>query len=163
MNFRTLKNKLNNRFYPKTPEMHFYYCNDGVPWLNEAKCRIFRCTVIFKKIQIHLYLFVCHLPAVRPGSATCTGPIFLTKNVIYVYNTKFHTLIQIFGILLKMAPSYLQGLFKNSIVMLLVILDAISIVCMFHKCELIMADNRYISEDPYYGITYLHHCILLAP
>ena len=27
------------------------------------------------------------LPAVRPGSATCTGPIFLIKNVIGVYNT----------------------------------------------------------------------------
>ena len=35
----------------------------------------------------------CHLPAtylplaIRPGSATCTGPIFLTMNVIGVYNT----------------------------------------------------------------------------
>ena len=67
---------------------------------------------------------------------------------------QFHTLIQIFRILHKMAPSIL--------VMLLVILDTISIVCMFHKCELIMADNRYISEDPYYGITCLHHCILLV-
>ena len=28
----------------------------------------------------------CHLPVVRPGSATCMGPIFLTKNVIGVYN-----------------------------------------------------------------------------
>ena len=70
--------------------MHFYCCNDAVPWLNEAKSRIFRCTVIVKNFQIHLY-FVCHLPAclpaVRPGSATCTGPIFLTKNVIGVSNT----------------------------------------------------------------------------
>ena len=71
--------------------MHFYYCNDAVPWLNKAKSRIFRCTVIVKNFQIHLY-FVCHLPpaclpAVRPGSATCAGPIFLTKNVIGVYNT----------------------------------------------------------------------------
>ena len=66
--------------------MHFYCCNDAVPWLNEAMSRIFRCTVILKKIQIHLY-FVCHLPAVRPGSATCMGPIFLTKNVIDVNNT----------------------------------------------------------------------------
>ena len=75
--------------------MHFYCCNDAVPWLNEAKSRIFRCTVIFKNFQIHLY-FVCHLPAclpatclpaVRPGFAMCTGPIFLTKNVIGVYNT----------------------------------------------------------------------------
>ena len=71
--------------------MHFYCCNDAVPWLNEAKSRIFGCTVIVKNLQIHLY-FVCHLPpaclpAVRPGSATCTGPIFPTKNVIGVYNT----------------------------------------------------------------------------
>ena len=66
--------------------MHFYCCNDAVPWLNEAKSRIFRCTVIFKNFQIHLY-FVCHLPAVRPGYATCTGPNFLTKNVIGICNT----------------------------------------------------------------------------
>ena len=67
--------------------MHFYCCNDAVPWLNGAKSRIFRCTVIVKNFQIHLY-FVCHLPpAVRPGSAMCAGPIFLTKNVIGVYNT----------------------------------------------------------------------------
>ena len=61
--------------------MHFYYCNDAVPWLNKAKSRMFRCTVIVKNFQTHLY-FVCHLPAVRPGSAMCAGPIFLTKNVI---------------------------------------------------------------------------------
>ena len=73
--------------------MHFYCCNDAVPWLNEAKSRIFRCTVIVKNFQIHLYFVchlppaICHLPAVRPGSAMCTGPIFLTKNVIGVYNT----------------------------------------------------------------------------
>ena len=71
--------------------MHFYFCNDAVPWLNEAKSRIFQCTVIFKNFQIHLY-FVCHLPAtclpaITPGSATCTDPIFLTKNVIGIYNT----------------------------------------------------------------------------
>ena len=66
--------------------MHFYCCNDAVPWLNVTKSRIFRCTVIFKNFQIHLY-FVWHLPAVRPGSVTCTGPIFLTKNLIGVYNT----------------------------------------------------------------------------
>ena len=66
--------------------MDFYCCNDAVPWLNEAMSRIFRCTVISKNFQIHLY-FVCHLPAVRPGSAMCVGPIFLTKNVIGVYNT----------------------------------------------------------------------------
>ena len=73
--------------------MHFYCCNDAVPWLNEAKSRIFRCTVIVKNFQIHLYFVshlppaICHLPAVRPASAMCTGPIFLTKNVIGVYNT----------------------------------------------------------------------------
>ena len=60
--------------------MYFYYCNDAVRWLNKAKSRIFQCTVIFKKFQVHLY-FVYHLPAtclpaVRPGSATCTSPIF---------------------------------------------------------------------------------------
>ena len=90
MNFRTLKTSFTIDFTRKTPGMHFYCCNDAVPWLNEAKSRIFRCTVIVKNFQIHLY-FVCHLPAclpaVRPGSATCTGPIFLTKNVIGVYNT----------------------------------------------------------------------------
>ena len=66
--------------------MHFYCCNDAVPWLNEAKSRTFQYTVIFKNLQIHL-CFVCHLPAVRPGSAMCMGPIFLTKNVIGIYNT----------------------------------------------------------------------------
>ena len=66
--------------------MHFYCCNDAVAWLNEAKSRIFWCTVIVKNFQFHLY-FICHLPAVRPGSAMCTGPIFLTKNVIGDYNT----------------------------------------------------------------------------
>ena len=29
----------------------------------------------------------CHLPAIRPGSATCIGQIFLTKNVIGIYST----------------------------------------------------------------------------
>ena len=63
--------------------MHFYYCNDAAPWLNEVISQIFRCTVIFKNFQIHLH-FVCYLPAtclpaVRSGSATYTGPIFLTK------------------------------------------------------------------------------------
>ena len=48
--------------------------------------------MIFKNFQIHLY-FVCHLtaiclpPAGIPDSATCMDPIFLTKNVIGVYNT----------------------------------------------------------------------------
>ena len=70
--------------------MHFYCCNDAVPWLIEAKSLIFRCKVIFKNFQIYLY-FVCLppacLPAIRSSSATCTGPIFLTKNVIGIYNT----------------------------------------------------------------------------
>ena len=87
MYFRTLKNKLYNRFYPKTPGMHYYCCNDAVPWLNEAISRIIRCTVIVKKSKFTCISSDCHLPAVRPGSATCMGPIFLTKNVIGVYNT----------------------------------------------------------------------------
>ena len=65
--------------------MYFYCCNYAVPWLNEGRSRIFRYTVIFKKIQINLY-FACLPFAVRPGSAMCTGPVFLTKNVISVYN-----------------------------------------------------------------------------
>ena len=75
MNFRTLKNRLLECIY--TAVMMLY-----VPWLNEAKSR---CTVIVKNFQIHQY-FVCHLPAIRPGSTTCTGPIFLTKNVIGGYH-----------------------------------------------------------------------------
>ena len=92
MNFCTLKNKLYNRFYAKNTWNDFYCCNDAVPWLNEAKSRIFQCTVVVKNFHIHLY-FVCHLPGachlpdVRPSSATCMGPIFLTKNVIGIYNT----------------------------------------------------------------------------
>ena len=76
--------------------MHFYCCNDAVPWLNEAKSLIFRCTVILKISKFTCIssatclppgcLPAC-LPAIRPGSATCTGPIFLTKNVIGIYNT----------------------------------------------------------------------------
>ena len=42
--------------------------------------------MIFKNFQIHLY-FVWLPPAVRPGFATCTGPSFLAKNVISIYNT----------------------------------------------------------------------------
>ena len=60
--------------------MHFYCCNDAVPWLNEAKSRIFRCTVIFKNFQIHLY-FVCHLPALVPA---CRKTRFR-----YVYGSNF--------------------------------------------------------------------------
>ena len=58
--------------------MYFYCCNDSVPWLNEAKSRIFRCTVIFKNFQIHLY-FVCHLPP-----AICRKTRFR-----YVYRSNF--------------------------------------------------------------------------
>ena len=71
--------------------MHFYCCNDAVPWLNKAKSRNFWCTVIFKKnskftcISSATCLPAC-LPTIRPGCATCTGPIFLTKNVIGIYN-----------------------------------------------------------------------------
>ena len=36
--------------------MHFYCCNDAVPWLKEAKGRIFRYTVIILSAT-------CHLPA----------------------------------------------------------------------------------------------------
>ena len=64
--------------------MHFYCSNDAVPWLNKAKSRIFRCTVNFKNPNSPVFRLP---PAVRPDSATCTGPIFLTKNVIGVYNT----------------------------------------------------------------------------
>ena len=69
--------------------MHFYCCNDAVPWLNEAKSRIFRCTVIVKNFQIHLY-FVCHLPPAcrKTRFRYVYGSNFLTKkNVIGVYNT----------------------------------------------------------------------------
>ena len=65
--------------------MHFCCCNDAVPWLNEAKSRILQYAVIFKNFQIYLY-FVWLPSAIKPGSTTCTGPIFLTKNVIGVYN-----------------------------------------------------------------------------
>ena len=65
----------------KTPGMHFYCCNDAVPWLNEAKSQIFRCTVIFKNFQIHLY-FVCHLPT------TCL-PACCKTRFRYVYGSTF--------------------------------------------------------------------------
>ena len=79
-------------FTQKPPGMHFYYCNDAVPWLNEAKSQIFRCTVIFKIskftcILSAICLPLACLPALGPSSTTCTGPVFLTKNVIGVYNT----------------------------------------------------------------------------
>ena len=92
MNFRTLKTSFTIDFTRKTHGMHFYCCNDAVPWLNEAKSQILRCTVIFRKFKIHLHFIclpalpACLPPAVRPGSTTCMGPIFLTSNVIGVYN-----------------------------------------------------------------------------
>ena len=62
-----------NKFYLKKPlGIHYYCCNDAVPWLNEAKNRMFQCTMSFKIFEIHLD-FVC-LPAVRPGCARCTAP-----------------------------------------------------------------------------------------
>ena len=61
--------------------MHFYCCNDAVAWLNEAKSRKFPNSPVF------CLTATCLPPAIRPGSATCMGPIFLTKNVIGVYNT----------------------------------------------------------------------------
>ena len=73
--------------------MHFYCCNDAVPWLNEARSRIFRCTVIFKNFQIHLYFIwlppACHLPAtfLPPAfhlPATCRKTRFC-----YVYQSNF--------------------------------------------------------------------------
>ena len=67
--------------------MYFYCCNDAVVWLNEAISRIFQCTVIFKISKFTCISSDCHLPAARPSSAMCMGPIFLTKNVIGVYNT----------------------------------------------------------------------------
>ena len=47
--------------------------NDAVPWLNEAKSQMFRCTVSFKNFEIHLH-FICLLPAVRPGCSRCRAP-----------------------------------------------------------------------------------------
>ena len=42
------KNQPYNRFYPKKPAgMHWSGCNDAVPWLNEAKTRIFQPTANF--------------------------------------------------------------------------------------------------------------------
>ena len=87
MNFCTLS--LTIDFTQKTPGMHFYCCNHGVP---KQKVKFFDVQWFLK-----ISKFTCIssatclppascLPAVRPGSAMCTGPIFLTKNVIGVYN-----------------------------------------------------------------------------
>ena len=52
--------------------MHWLGCNDAVPWLNEAKTRIFQSTANFENFKIHLY-FVSQ-PAIRPGFARCRAP-----------------------------------------------------------------------------------------
>ena len=55
--------------------------------LNKAKSQIFRCTVIFKNFQIHLY-FICHLPAIchKTRFRYEYRSNFFTKNVIGIYN-----------------------------------------------------------------------------
>ena len=110
MNFRTLKNKLYNRFYPKK---HLEYISTAVMMLylglTKQKVESFDVQWFLKISKFTcissaclppaclpaICLPACHLPAclppaclpaVRPGSATCTGPIFLTKNVIGIYN-----------------------------------------------------------------------------
>ena len=77
MNFCTLKSSFTIDFTRKTRGMHFYCCNDAVPWLNKAKSRIFRCTVIVKNFQIHL-CFVCCLP-----------PAYRKTQFHYVYGFNF--------------------------------------------------------------------------
>ena len=66
--------------------MYFYCCNDAVPWLNKAKSWIFYVQWFFKISKFNCILSACLLPAIRPSSAMCTIPIFLTRNVIGVYN-----------------------------------------------------------------------------
>ena len=56
--------------------MHFYCRNDAVPWLNEAKSRIFQCTVIVKKFP--------NSPVFRLPPATCSKTQFR-----YVYGSNF--------------------------------------------------------------------------
>ena len=63
--------------------MYLYCCNDAVSWLNKAKSHILRCTVIFRNFKIYLHFLP---PALRPGAAMYMGAIFLTSNVIGVYN-----------------------------------------------------------------------------
>ena len=75
MNFHTLKNNLAIDF---TRKSIWHCCNDAVPWLNETKSRMYRCTVGFK---IHLH-FVCLPPAVRPSCARCRAPEFHTIKVM---------------------------------------------------------------------------------
>ena len=59
------KNQPCNRLYPKKPAgIHWLGYNDAVPWLNEAKTRIFQPTANFEIFEIHLYLV--SLPASQP-------------------------------------------------------------------------------------------------
>ena len=56
--------------------MQPYWYNHAVPFLNDAKSRLFRSVTTSKVFGIYLY-FVClpaSQPAVRPGSARPTGP-----------------------------------------------------------------------------------------
>ena len=57
--------------------MHFYCCNDAVPWLNEAKSRIFRCSDFFK-----ISKFTCI------SSATCL-PACRKTRFCFVYGSNF--------------------------------------------------------------------------
>ena len=50
--------------------MHWLGYNDVVPWLNEAKTRIFQPTANFENFEINP---PC-LPAVRPDYARCRAP-----------------------------------------------------------------------------------------
>ena len=88
MNFCTLKNKLYNRFYPKK---HVEYISTAVMMLylglTKQKVKSFNVQWFLKKSKFICISFATCLLAVRPGSATCMGPIFLTKNVIGIYNT----------------------------------------------------------------------------
>ena len=61
------KNQPCIRLYLKEPTgMHWLGYNDAVPWLNEAKTRIFQPIANFENFEIYLY-FIC-LPACQPAS-----------------------------------------------------------------------------------------------
>ena len=71
-----LKKQPCNRLYSeKAPGMNDYCYNDAVPCSNEAKSRMLQSTASFKKFEF-TSIFVCLLPAVRPGSARCRAPDF---------------------------------------------------------------------------------------
>ena len=66
--------------------MHWLGCNYAVPWLNEAKTRIFQPTDHFENFKIYLY-FVCLLPASRKD------PVALGVGIDSIYGVvlqKFH-------------------------------------------------------------------------